>query len=393
MRKGWGGLWLLVAAVATCVHPVAAATRKHRHHRPSAAARRSLDAPRNVLFTGTEVPPLGPYRAAILVDAEDGHVLFEKAATLERPPASMVKMMVALLAMEALRAGELRIDQPIRTSLLASRAGGTRVALRPGEVLPLDQMLTAMLVASANDASVAVSEALAGSVPEMLERMNRRARELGMTETVYHTVNGLPPAGRRGVPDITCARDQAILARKLLEYPEILRYSSQHEAAFRNGATLLRNTNHLIGRMQGADGLKTGYIRISGFNLTATAYREGTRLIAVVMGCPTLRCRFDSAEDLLEWGFANTARQKVVPAEAHVEAPVEAPAPTAATAAAFSAPVAAAPSESAASAAESAAAKSVKPKRAIHRHRHRHHAHVIPAVARRSSHPSAPVSD
>lgn len=305
-KRCWVGLLIVVAVMTGWTDPASGRrTRQpHRHRRPVPDA--------YVRPSNPDAPPAGPFKSALLVDAATGKVLFEKDASKPWPPASMVKMMVALVSLEAVRAGEVRLDQPVRASLLAASTGGTRVALRLGEILPLNELLKAMLVASANDASVAVAEAVAGNSEAMVGRMNRRARELGMTETVYRTVNGLPPR-RRGVPpDITSADDLAILARKLLEYPEILQYSAQSEVPFRNGLVRLRNTNHLIGRMSGADGLKTGYIRLAGFNLTATAMRGDMRLVAVVLGCPTLRSRFDVAEALLEWGFSHYAKLNVV---------------------------------------------------------------------------------
>jgi D-alanyl-D-alanine carboxypeptidase (penicillin-binding protein 5/6) len=171
-----------------------------------------------------------------------------------------------------------------------------------------------MLVASANGASVAIADAIAGSEPAMISRMNQRARELGMTETTYRTVNGLPPRRGKGVPDITSANDLAILARKLLDQHEVLRYSAHPFVAIRNGKVFLRNTNHLVGHMDGADGLKTGYFRRAGFNLTATASRDGMRLVAVVLGCPTLQSRFLVAQQMLEWGFGHFSKLNVVEA-------------------------------------------------------------------------------
>jgi D-alanyl-D-alanine carboxypeptidase (penicillin-binding protein 5/6) len=224
----------------------------------------------------------------------------------------MVKMMVALLTIEAVRKGEVRLDQSVSVSREAARTGGSRVFLRANEVLPLEELLRAMMVASANDASVAIAEALAGSTDAMVQRMNRRAHDLGMHDTAYTSVNGLPPRRGEGEPDITSAEDLALLARKLLEYPEILSYSNVRDAPFRSGRTRIRNTNHLIGMMQGADGLKTGYYRLAGFNLTSTAERGGMRLIAVVLGCPTVNARFAVSRDLLEWGFANFSLMNLV---------------------------------------------------------------------------------
>jgi len=226
----------------------------------------------------------------------------------------MVKMMVALLTFEAIERDDVKLDQLVPISVAASRTGGSGVMLKAGERLPLEDLVRAMLVASANGACVAIAETIAGSQLAMIERMNKRARELGMTETQYRTVNGLPPPRGKALPDMTSAQDQALLARKLLEHPAVLRYSSEPVMSIRNGTVVLRNTNHLVGHMDGADGLKTGYFRKAGFNLTATASREGLRLIAVVMGCPTLQARFQVAQELMEWGFANFAKLNVVDA-------------------------------------------------------------------------------
>jgi len=259
-------------------------------------------------------PPAGPYVSALLIDADTGRVMYAKEPTEPRPPASMVKMMTALLAFEALERGDIHLDDMVTIGLAASRTGGSGVALRYGERLPFEDLLKAMLVASANGASVAIADALAGSQLAMINRMNERARQLGMTETVYRTVNGLPPTRGKGLPDMTCANDLAILARKLIEHRDVFRYSSQALVPIRSGSVMLRNTNHLVGHMDGADGLKTGYFYRAGFNLTSTASRDGLRLIAVVLGCPTLQARFLVSQQLLEWGFGHFSKLKVVEA-------------------------------------------------------------------------------
>lgn len=308
MKGGRLGVLVVVCLTFALANP-ALARHHHRQRRPSHAP-----SPKAAPSAVAEKPPQGPYASALLVDADSGRVLFEKNSTGPRPPASMVKMMVALLTFEALERGEVRLDERVPISLAASRTGGSGILLRPGETLPLEDLLKAMLVASANGASVAIAEALRGSEAATIALMNRRARELGMNETVYRTVNGLPPRPHKGLPDMTSARDLAILARKLLEHQEVLRYSARPVAAIRGGTVLLRNTNHLVGRMEGVDGLKTGYYRKAGFNLTATAVRGGMRLIAVVMGCPTLRSRFLLARELMEWGFAHFSKVNVVEA-------------------------------------------------------------------------------
>ena len=313
MNRNWVGVLVGVSALLATANPAAAGT--HRVHRHARYAHQGHRRPAVFVvparMTPPETPPSGPYASALLIDADSGQVLFERAPETPRPPASMVKMMVALVAFEALEHGEVRLNQSVPVSLTASRTGGSGVLLKAGEILPFEDLLKAMLVASANGASVAIAEELAGSQQAMVERMNRRAHELGMSETVYRTVNGLPPRGRKGLPDITSAHDLAILARKLLEHRDVLRYCSQPVVPIRNGTVLIRNTNHLVGHMDGADGLKTGYYRRAGFNLTATASRNGLRLIAIVMGCPTVQARFHLAQELLEWGFANFAKTKV----------------------------------------------------------------------------------
>lgn len=303
MRRFW--LWLAAVAIvtATLADVVDARSRRPRSaRRPVATA-----AVRN-----PELPPVGAYRSALLIDADTGATLYEHDAQRVWPQASLVKMMVALLAFEAIAAGEIDADEPVRISRYASAMGGSQVFLRPGETIALSELLKAMLIASANDASAAVAEAIGGSPAEALDLMNRRARELGMSQTTYATLNGLPPARRGAQADVASARDLALLARRLLEIPEVLEVTSRSEVTFRGGRTRLHNTNHLVGRTAGVDGLKTGYYRMAGFNLIATASRDGMRLVAIVLGCPTLRSRFNLAEDLLEWGYANYSRLELV---------------------------------------------------------------------------------
>jgi D-alanyl-D-alanine carboxypeptidase (penicillin-binding protein 5/6) len=287
--------------------------RSKRSHRSAAKSPASSYVPQR-LASPPATPPEGPYASALLIDNDSGRVLFAKDPTDLRPPASMVKMMTALLAFEALERGDVHLDDLVVISPAASRTGGSGVSLKAGEKLPFEDLLKAMLVASANGASVAIADAIAGGQPALISRMNARAKELGMTETTYRTVNGLPPSRGKGNPDMTSANDLAILARKLLEQHAVLKYSAHALVPIRNGKVVLRNTNHLVGHMDGADGLKTGYFRRAGFNLTATASRDGMRLIAVVLGCPTLQSRFRLAQELLEWGFAHYSKLNVVQA-------------------------------------------------------------------------------
>jgi len=312
MKRGW--VCMLVVAVMVGQSSFAFARSKRSSHRSAAKRPAQSSYVPERLSSLPATPPEGPYAAALLVDSDSGRVLFAKDPTDLRPPASMVKMMTALLAFEALERGDIHLDDPVVISAAASRTGGSGVALKEGEKLPFEDLLKAMLVASANGASVAIADAIAGDQQSMISRMNARARELGMTETTYRTVNGLPPPRGKGKPDMTSANDLAILARKLVEQHDVLRYSAHPFVPIRNGKLMLRNTNHLVGHMDGADGLKTGYFRRAGFNLTATASRDGMRLIAIVLGCPTLQSRFRLAQELLEWGFAHYSKLNVVQA-------------------------------------------------------------------------------
>lgn len=244
------------------------------------------------------------YRSAILMDAETGTVLFEKNAHLAGPPASMTKMMLLLLVGERVRDGSLHWDDPIPTSAWASKIGGSQVYLKQGEVFSLAEMMQAITIHSANDAAVAVAEAVAGSSEAFVELMNERAKELAMHDTVYRSVHGLPP-GKGQSADISSAFDLATLARAVVAFPDIMKWSGTKEAPFRNGTMTLTNTNRLVRETGWVDGLKTGYYREAGFNVTATAKRDGLRLISVIMGAPQKRDCFAQAAALLNKGFAD----------------------------------------------------------------------------------------
>jgi D-alanyl-D-alanine carboxypeptidase (penicillin-binding protein 5/6) len=244
------------------------------------------------------------YRASILIDAESGTVLFEKNSHLQAPPASMTKMMLILLVAERVRDGSLHWDDPITTSAWASKIGGSQVYLKQGEVFPLSEMMQAIVIHSANDASVAVAESVAGSSEAFVDLMNDRAKQLGMKDTVYHSVHGLPP-GKGQQPDMSSAADLATLARELVKFPEVMKWAGTKEAPFRNGTMTLTNTNRLVRETSWVDGLKTGYYREAGFNVTATGQRDGMRLIAVILGAPQKRDCFAEAAKLLNKGFGD----------------------------------------------------------------------------------------
>ncbi|MEJ5360036.1 MAG: D-alanyl-D-alanine carboxypeptidase family protein [Desulfobacterales bacterium] len=230
------------------------------------------------------------WEAWAVADAEGGRVLAGENLALRWPQASLTKVMLALVALDAVDRGEVGLEDAVRVTRRAEAMGGSQVFLRAGEVFALEELLCAALVESANDAAMAVAEHVAGSAEAFVARMNRKARELGMRDTEYHGVHGLPPAP--GVPDnlSTCA-DLIRLACAAIARPKVLEWTGLAEAPFRGGALQMRNKNRLVGRIPGVDGLKTGYTRRAGFNLIATGTEGGRRLIVVVLGAPDPRRR------------------------------------------------------------------------------------------------------
>jgi D-alanyl-D-alanine carboxypeptidase (penicillin-binding protein 5/6) len=278
-----GVLWAVVVCLCGLVSLAAAGERKAR---PSGKA-------------ASEPPPI---ESALLMEADTGAILYAKDIHKRRAPASMVKMMLMLLVMEKVRAGELHLGETITASAHASRMGGSQIYLREGETFTLEELMKAIAMASANDACVAVAEHIAGTVEGFVALMNERAQALQMHDTHFATVHGLPPSN--GTPgDLTSAHDMALLARALIRYPEILAWGAIKEDSLRHGKFILTNTNKLVYQFPGVDGIKTGFHHEAGFNIAATAQRDGLRLIAVVMGAPTSAARFDEAKRLLAFGF------------------------------------------------------------------------------------------
>lgn len=245
--------------------------------------------------------PQEPFKAAVVMDASSGQVVYAHDPHKKLVPASLTKMMLVFVVMEKVRAGKLRLSEPVTASERTTGVGGTQIDLKPGETLPLEEMLQAILVRSANDAAATVAEHVAGSQLRFVELMNQRARGLGMSDTLFANVHGLPE--QNGHDNVSTAYDMAILAKALLRFPEILHWSSQEVAYIRGGSYPIHTTNKLLGRCQGVDGLKTGYVRKAGFNIAATAARQDRRLIAVVMGSPSSQTRNQATADLLSRSF------------------------------------------------------------------------------------------
>ncbi len=244
----------------------------------------------------------GEFFSAVVLEPETGDLLVAVRAHEPHEPASMTKMMTELLLLEAAGRGEISLADTVVVSGRASKVGGSQVYLKQGEVFTIEELLMALAIHSANDAALALAEHHAGSKEAFIDMMNIRAAELGMNDTQFHSVHGLPPE-RGQSADISCAYDMAILARELIKHPESLRWGSMESAPFRNGEFTLHSPNRLIGKYRGLDGLKTGYHHEAGFCITATAVQKDRRLIAVVMGAPTDRQRATEASRLLTYGF------------------------------------------------------------------------------------------
>jgi D-alanyl-D-alanine carboxypeptidase len=241
-------------------------------------------------------------RAAILMELPSDRILYAANADAPIQPASITKVLTLYLADEAIREEKAHPRDLVKISKKAGRTGGSKMFIEAGSEIPLEDLLKGVAVVSANDASVAVAEHLAGSVDTFVAQMNRKARELGMSRSVFKNPNGLPAKGQ-----ITTARDMLILSRDYLRcFPESLSLHSQQYFTYRDITQHNRNT--LLQRYPDADGLKTGWIQKSGYHIIATAKRGGTRLIAVVMGAKNSNIRTREAEKLLDLGFSKVSK-------------------------------------------------------------------------------------
>ena len=244
--------------------------------------------------------------AAVLMERATGTLLFEKNAHEALPPASVTKVMTLLLVLEALDEGRIGWDDTVTASEAAAAKGGSQIYREPGEGLPLREMLKSVAVASANDCACALAEHVAGSEAAFVDRMNRRAAELGMADTHFVNCTGLDD-GPDADTHRTSAHDIALMSRALLAHDEIRDYTTIWMDSVRDGRFGLANTNKLIRFYPGATGLKTGYTSRAGYCLSASAERGGVEYIAVVLDCASSADRFSDAKVLLDYGFANYA--------------------------------------------------------------------------------------
>lgn len=241
-------------------------------------------------------------QSAVLLDADTGTILYEKNQDQKLPPASITKIMTMLLIMEAIDQGKLGLDEKVRTSEYAASMGGSQIFLEPGEEMTVDEMLKGIALASGNDASVAMAEKIGGTEEAFVSMMNERAKQLGMNNTNFVNVNGLPADNH-----YTSAYDIALMSRELLKHEEVTKYTGLYQDYLRKTSEKpfwLVNTNKLVRFYSGADGLKTGYTSEAKFCLSATAKRDNFRVIAVVLGEPNTKTRNAEVGSMFDYAFA-----------------------------------------------------------------------------------------
>ena len=269
------------------------------------------------LLAGAQKPKASiardPYIGAIVVDADTGKTVFEERPDVPGYPASTLKLMLLLLIQERIDAGKLSLSNMVSVSVSASKTGGSQVYLDPRESFSVEDLLYATIIQSANDASVALAEHVAGSKDAFVKLMNDRALELGMKNTRFTSVHGLPPsAGQKH--DVSTARDMATLARELCKHPDIFKYTSAVYRQLRVGTAKpfdMRTHNPFLKEgLAGCDGFKTGYTSAAGWSIVATAKRDGRRMIVVVLGSVARKARDAKARELLNAAFAQDVSDK-----------------------------------------------------------------------------------
>jgi len=270
-----------VALAATLALTVTPAAARHAHHPKAAAHHRAARA------------AYSPPYAAIVVDANSGKVLHEASADGPRHPASLTKIMTLYLLFERLESGKLTLRSELPVSAHAAAQAPSKLGLRPGQTIAVEDAIRAVVTKSANDVAVVIAEALGGTESDFARMMTAKARALGMNHTLYRNASGLP-----NPEQITTARDMALLGRAIQDrFPKYYRYFSTPSFAYKGD--VMRNHNHLLASMEGIDGIKTGYVEASGFNLVASYWRGGRHLVAVVMGGHTANARDARMRELL----------------------------------------------------------------------------------------------
>lgn len=240
-------------------------------------------------------------QSAILIEQNSGQILYEKNAHEQLRPASVTKLMTLLIIFEGLESGQITLQDKVPCSQNAASMGGSQIWLDTREELTVDEMLKAMCVVSANDCTVAMAEYMAGSESAFVDKMNERAKQLGMNDTTFKNCHGIDEDGH-----VTSSYDIALMSRELLtKHPDITNYTTIYMDTLRNGQSQLVNTNKLVRNYKGTTGLKTGSTSLALFNLSASATRDELSLIAVIMKAPTSAKRFSEAQRVLDYGFKN----------------------------------------------------------------------------------------
>lgn len=256
-------------------------------------------------------------KSALLVEPVSGTVLYEKNSEEKFAPASVTKIMTMLLAIEAVDNGSITLSDKIVCSENAKNMGGSTMLLDTGEVRTVEEILKGIAIASGNDAAVAMAEYLGGSVDNFVSIMNKRAKELGMVNTNFKNCNGLPEEGH-----YTTAKDISIMSLELLKHPSILKYTGTYMETISEGRKSpieLVNHNKLVRFFNGCDGLKTGYTEEAKYCISATAVRDGIRMLAVIMGAPTYKVRNRDASMLMNYGFSKYEGKKIFSKDEDVE--------------------------------------------------------------------------
>lgn len=256
-------------------------------------------------------------RSALLMEASTGKIIFEKNANEKFAPASVTKIMTMLLAMEKVDRGEMKLTDQITVSETAKKMGGSTMLLDVGEIRTVEEIIKGIGIASGNDAAVAMAEYLGGSESGFVEMMNKRAQELGMKNTTFKNCTGLPIEGH-----LSTAYDISIMSRELLKHPTILKYTGTYMETISEGRKSpieLVNHNKLVRFFKGCDGLKTGFTNDAKYCISATATRDGVRMLSVIMGAPTFKIRNRDASMLMNYGFSKFESKKVAEKDSDIE--------------------------------------------------------------------------
>lgn len=256
-------------------------------------------------------------KSALLIEPTTGKVLYEKNSNEKFAPASVTKIMTMLLTMEAVDTGKINLEDKVTCSENAKKMGGSTMLLDTGEIRTVEELLKGVAIASGNDAAVALAEYLGGTEQDFVVMMNKKAQELGMTNTTFKNCNGLPAEGH-----LSTANDIGIMSKELLKHPTVLKYTGTYMDSISEGRKSpieLVNHNKLVRFFQGCDGLKTGFTNEAKYCISATATRNGVRMLSVIMGAPTYKIRNRDAGVLLNYGFSKYEGKKVVAKDEDVD--------------------------------------------------------------------------